>query len=113
MSEVNTRKTNGRGSLRRSPRGKIKIWCRRGALDLGPNLALSVLDISETGVRLILREPLRLGQEVSITLEGAGGVKPAKRLGKVVWSVPSADGSHCTGVSFEKRLDYRQFLELT
>ena len=113
MSEVNTRKNNGRGSLRRTPRGKIKIYCRRGALDLGPNLALSLLDISETGIRLILRESLKLGQDVSITLEGVGGTGPVKRLGKIVWSVPSTDGTFCTGVSLDKRLEYRQFLELT
>lgn len=113
MSEANARKTNGRGSLRRKPRGKIKAICQKGALDLGRNLALSVLDISETGIRLVLREPLREGQEVSITLEGIGGSRPVKRLGKVVWSVPSADGNHCVGINLEKRLDYRQFLELT
>lgn len=113
MSEVNTRKNNGRGSLRRAPRGRIKIQCRKGGLDLGPNLALSVLDLSETGIRLMLRESLRLGQEVSITLEGVGSVLPVKRLGKIVWSVPSTDGHFCTGVSLDKRLEYRQFLELT
>lgn len=113
MSEAIPRKANGRGSLRRKPRGKIKIVCQRGSLDLGANLAQSILDISETGVRLVLREPLRCGQEVSITLEGIGGSRPVKRLGKVVWSVPSADGNHCTGINLEKRLEYRQFLELT
>jgi len=113
MNEAHPRKTNGRNSLRRRPRGKIKIVCQRGSLDLGRNLALSVLDISETGVRLILREPLRTGQEVSITLEGAGSARPVKRLGKVVWSVPSTDGGHCAGINLEKRLDYRQFQELT
>jgi hypothetical protein len=113
MSEANTRKSNRRGSLRRAPRGKIKIVCRRGSLDLGPNQALSVLDISETGIRLLLREALRPGQEVSITLEGVGGVRPVLRLGRVAWSVLAADGSYCVGVNLEKRLDYRQFVELT
>lgn len=80
---------------------------------MGPNLALSVLDISETGIRLILREPLRGRQEVCITLEGVGGARPLKRVGRVMWSVPSTDGNHCAGINFEKRLDYRQFLELT
>lgn len=113
MSEVSTRKNNGRGEPRRVPRGKIKVVCRRGCMDLGPNLALSLLDISESGVRLRLRESLPLGQEVSITLEGAGGVRPVQRLGRVVWSVAAADGSYCAGVSLDKRLEYRQFLELT
>ena len=113
MSEVDPRKNNGRGSLRRKPRGKIKTICRRGALDLGSNLAVSLLDISETGIRLILREPLRSGQDVSITLEGVSCIRPVTRLGKVIWSVPSADGTYCTGVNLEKRLEYRQFQELT
>ena len=113
MSEANSRHNNGRGSLRRKPRGKVKIVCRRGSLDLGLNLAVSVLDISETGICLVLREPLRRGQEVSLTLEGAACLRPLKCLGKIIWSIPSADGSHCTGVNFDKRLEYRQFLELT
>jgi hypothetical protein len=35
-----------------------------------------------------------------------------RRVGIVVWSVPAADGGHCVGVTFEKRLPYRDLLYL-
>jgi hypothetical protein len=98
--------------MRRPPRGRVKVVCQRGALELGANLALAVLDVSETGVRLQLKEGLRPGQEVSITLEGPCSPRPVRRVGRVVWSVPSADGTHCAGVSLDKRLEYREFLDL-
>jgi hypothetical protein len=99
--------------MRRSPRGRVKIVCQRGTLELGPNLALAVLDISETGVRLRVKEALRPGQELSISLEGPCSIRPVRRIGRVVWSVPSADGTHCAGVNLDKRLDYREFLDLS
>jgi len=81
---------------------------------LGPNLSLAVLDLSETGICLRLKEPLRLGQEVSISLEGPASVRPVRRVGTIIWFTPSPDGGECrVGLIFQKRLEYRDFLELT
>jgi len=37
---------------------------------LGKDLALAVLDVSETGIRLTVREPLEAGQEGELLLAG-------------------------------------------
>ena len=81
---------------------------QRGAAGLGPNLGLSVLDVSETGVRLVVKEALRPGRVVSLALEGASNARPLERRGTVAWSMPLADGSHCVGVSFHTHLAYQE-----
>src|SRR5256885_2178544 len=53
-----TVRKNRRANPRRAPKGSTRVTCRRGSLGLGPNLALSLLDVSETGARLLVKEPL-------------------------------------------------------
>ena len=113
MTEPASAARNRRLSRRRPPKGRVKITCRRGALDLGPNLALSLLDVSVTGARLIVKQTLEPGREVSIGLEGQSSIRPIPRVAVVTWCVPAADGTFCAGVHFQKRLSYRDFLELS
>jgi Tfp pilus assembly protein PilZ len=77
------------------------------------NLAVALLDVSETGVRLVLREPLERGQDVEITLLGLGHLRPVKVLGSVVWCVATDNQQHCVGVQFNHRLKYADFQHLT
>jgi hypothetical protein len=80
---------------------------------LGPNLALAVLDVSESGVRLIQKTALALGQEVSLTLDHKARNCTIKRLGRVIWSVALADGTFATGISFEKYVEFADLQRLT
>src|SRR5205809_965252 len=80
---------NRRSSLRFRARGGSKSICRKGALGLGANIALALLDVSETGARLRVKEALRPGQEVEVSLQGPGGGRETKMLGQVVWSIPA------------------------
>jgi hypothetical protein len=57
--------SNRRASRRLRPRGKVKVTCRKGTLDLGPNVAVGLLDVSETGCRVMLREALRPARRYS------------------------------------------------
>jgi hypothetical protein len=86
----------------------VRAVCRRGNLDLGKNIALSVLDVSEDGIRLVVREPLKEKEEVFLTLSTIAHVRPLKRLGDVAWVVASADGTYCIGVRLAKRLSYAE-----
>jgi hypothetical protein len=106
MSEL-AQRANRRGSRRHLPRGKIRVLCRKGALDLGKSCALLLLDVSETGVRLVLTEQFRKGTEVYVTLEGISG-RLARRVGTVMWSLAAADGSFVTGVHFQKVIRYAE-----
>ena len=93
-----------RGSRRLGPKRGIRATCRKGTLDLGPNLALTVRNVSETGIGMVLSAPLDKGQDVSLTLDASTGGRPVKRLGKVVWSCPADDGTCRVGVRLEKPL---------
>ena len=97
----------------RPPKGKVGVTCRRGVLDMGRDLAVSLLGLSEAGVRLVVKEPLEPGREVSVGLAGPAHCRPVTRLGKVAWSAPSADGTHHAEVAFRERLPYRDVLELS
>jgi hypothetical protein len=103
---------NRRAFPRRSPKRKAKICCYKGALDLGPNLAISLLDISESGVRLTLKSGLEPGQEVNLTLESVAHIRPLKSKGKIIWCVAAQDGSFCVGVRLDKYLPYQEIARL-
>jgi hypothetical protein len=111
--EPSQRKTNRRGSRRFPPRGRVKVTCRKGSLDLGPNLGVALLDASETGARLVLSVGLVFGQEVFLTLDSPTGGRPPRRLGTIVWTVAAADGTFLTGVQFAKPLRYTELSHVT
>lgn len=105
---------NRRLDRRRPPRGRVRVVCQRGSLELGANLALALLDLSETGALLLIKEALEKGREVSLALEQVGTGRTFKRVGIVAWSAPLPDGkSFRAGVAFQKRLEYREIRELT
>jgi hypothetical protein len=103
---------NRRAFPRRSPKRKAKICCYKGTLDLGTNLAVSLLDISESGVRLTVKSALDAGQEVNLTLEGVSHNRPLKSKGKIIWCVAAQDGSFCVGVRLDKYLPYQEISRL-
>lgn len=113
MAELSTINRERRLSPRLPARGVLKAVCREGALEPGPNLALTVLDLSETGARLVIKEALSPGRKVYVNLEGSAGGRPILRGGDVVWSLPMTDGTFCIGVSFHKRLQPSDLLSLT
>jgi hypothetical protein len=65
-----------------------------------------LLDISETGARLVLSEGLAKGEEVSVTLEAPASGRRVQRAANVIWSVPTADSSACAGLHFHKPLRF-------
>src|SRR5689334_14499338 len=102
-------RTNQRRSRRKPPKGSTRVRAYRNALGLGPNIGVGVLDVSETGVRLVLKEALPVHQEFEIHLETVAGSKSVKVLAKVVWTVEMADGNHCVGAQLAKQLNYADF----
>jgi hypothetical protein len=105
--------SNRRAFLRRTAKRSSKASCRKGSLGLGPDVAIRVLDLSEGGLRLLVKAPLTVGQDVEIGLLAPGGIREVLRTAKVVWSVPTASGEHCVGVQFEKHLEYAMLIDLS
>jgi hypothetical protein len=106
MPQVPSLSKNRRGAVRRRPKRASKVFCYKGTFGLGRNLALELLDISESGIRLRIKEGLPEGQVVEIQLLGLAQRVPVKMVGTVMWSVAAADGSHCIGARFDKSLRY-------
>jgi hypothetical protein len=102
---------NRRRSRRARARTSVKLQCREGAFGLGADLAYAVLDVSESGACLILRQPVAEQAEVEIIIEGYG-MKSIKRLGHVRRQVKLDDGKCCIGVEFQKPLPYRDWLTI-
>jgi hypothetical protein len=98
--------------MRRPVKGRVKVTCRKGGLDLGPDLTVATLNVSETGVRLLLMAGLPRGQEVTLNLQGQDQLRPVRVLGNVAWCQPEGEQWH-VGVEFQKRLKYPDFLRLT
>jgi len=106
-------RVNRRINFRRKAKSCVKACCRRGSLDLGPNIGVGLLDLSETGVRLVLREQVLLHHEVSVTLEGPHSRQPLKRIGRVMWCLETAEKNFVAGVQFDKRLPYGEWTRMT
>lgn len=81
-------------------------------MGLGANLALGILDLSESGIRLVIKQPLELQQEVEVNLESLNHRRPLKAVGRVVWCVAAADGTYCAGVEFQRTLGYIDYQAL-
>lgn len=105
---------NRRAFQRRRPRGKLKVLCYKGTHDLGENLALSVADVSESGVRLHVKIELPKGQDVLLLLEGREHTRPLKTAGRVVWCRPlPEENKFHIGVQLTNYLHYRDLLKMT
>lgn len=96
---------NRRNGRRIPPRGSLRLICRKGALDLGPNLAVSVLNLSEVGALLLLSQALEPEQVVSLTLATVASGRQIQRQANVVWSEPTS-GGHRVAVRLQKVLSY-------
>lgn len=104
---------NRRAGRRRRAKQSTKAICIKGALGLGRNIATSTLDVSEVGARLIVKEELKPGQDVEITLQGLAIPCPIKRTGRVVWCEAKKDGDYLIGVQFDKFLPYTDWQSMT
>jgi hypothetical protein len=104
--------SNRRYSYRRGSRKDTRIACHLGTSAVGDNLAVALLDASQTGVRLLVQKGLDRGAEVFLIFQGAG-CPPVERRGTVVWAVPGADGAWCVGIHLRDRLAYAALIRLT
>ena len=98
-------RSNRRSSRRQPPKSSTRVRAYRNPLGLGRNIAVAVLDLAETGARLVLSEELTSGSDFQVTLESATS-RPAKLIAQVVWSLPTDDGRFLVGVRFHKALSY-------
>lgn len=112
MSQLPLPPRNRRLSPRRPAKRSVRVTCQKGALGLGPDLAVTLLDLSETGARLTVKEALPNKLEVEVGLMAQGQGRAVKRLANVVWCAAAEGGNHCIGVRFQKALTYAELQQL-
>jgi hypothetical protein len=103
---------NKRLTRRRPPKRTTRALLYGSAIGVGANLAVSVLDLSETGIRLVIKSEMKVGQQVQVELESS-----SRRLVKVqatlIWILPTIDGNFCAGFQFDKTIEWGSILSLT
>jgi PilZ domain len=112
MNKIADQKQNRRRSQRCRARTTVKVQCRKDSHGLGANLALRVLDISDSGICLIVTQPLEAMAELEILINGYGMKDVIKRLANIRWRVDLESGQCCVGVVFQKSLAYRDWQTL-
>jgi hypothetical protein len=103
---------NHRISRRRPVTRRVGVILRKGALGLGPNLALNLIDVSEDGLGVRIKSALAAGDEVEVELSPPGVRKPYKRVGEVRWCRKADDETFLIGVRLQKRLTFTELNEL-
>ena len=81
-------------------------------MGLGANLALAMLDLSEDGAALLLKEPLQNGEEVQLEFSRAARYWHCCIPAEAVWCILAADDNYCAGLRFSRRLAYRDVQEM-
>ena len=92
-----------RRSARAPAKGSARVNCWRGRIGSGADLALSLMDISRTGVRLMVNTRLQPLEPVTVSLVARGDA-PVQRVGRVRWCVKT-DWSYCVGIELDHPLD--------
>ena len=100
--------TNRRASRRVEVRDSIRIECRKGTLGLGRNILKATIDVSESGIRVVVSEPLIKNDEAELCFQNMQVGHSVKRHARVIWSVTAEEGSCCAGLHFDKPLSYTE-----
>ena len=96
---------NRRFSVRSGPRSKTRARFHTVGGPDAPNLALAVLDLSETGARFLLATEVTPNWHAEVTFQVAGQPRPFRLTARIVWCTPAPDGSGFqAGIQFRQRL---------
>ena len=76
-------------------------------------MAQALVDISEAGLRLLIKEPLGLGTQVALTIQRINHMVPIHCTGTVCWSLERDNGNCSVGVALDNRLDKETLARLT
>lgn len=110
MSEVKPETAvQDRRIVRRRPLKKgVTLTVRRGAMGLGPNLALSTVELSDDGIQVRVKVEFKKGDEIEIGLTAVGKSKPMLLMADVRWcrAVDENREEFLLGAKLRKRLLY-------
>ena len=103
---------NRRSAIRKRPRVWVNIECRqRGGC--GPNIAEVVWDVSQTGICLVTKSAVKVGDELEVQIASSSLAQTIKTMGKIVWIDSLDQQRFSVGLRFHQSLDYHQISQLT
>ena len=71
------------------------------------------MDASDEALGILVREALRVGERVSLSLNGVAPRVEFQRLGRVDWCDPVEDGQFRAGVELDAPLEYAELMSLS
>jgi hypothetical protein len=81
---------------------------RIGLSGLGKDIGLKLLDDTEDGLRVRIKESTAAGREVTIDFALPGKRKPLWAVAEVRWRRAAGDGTFEAGVELGRRLPYNR-----
>jgi hypothetical protein len=103
-AELHPSPANRRDAYRHQPRPGVLLSCRRLSSDGEADLFLSFLDVSEGGIRMVLKGRMDEGDQLELPVDCASWRQPKRLLAGVVWAVTAKGGASCVGARFLRRL---------
>jgi len=100
-----------RRERRKLTRTKTTVACRKGHDGLGADLSLRLIDLSDEGARLMVKEWINPRADVELSLESVAMNRPLQVAGQVAWCQPIEKG-FLIGVKFHERIDYTDLRHL-
>jgi hypothetical protein len=91
----------------------VRVALRAGTLGLGPNLATGLVDLSEDGLCVLTKSPLKVGSEAEVCLDKAGSQKPLKFVAEVRWCNGDEASGYRVGLRLRHRIQYTQIVDFT
>lgn len=92
---------------------RIGLVVRSGVSGLGRDLGAGLVDVTQDGLGIRLKELVNVGQEVTIDLSLPGVGKALRVAAEVRWCQATEDGTIRAGVCLRRRLPYTALTDLT
>ena len=100
-----------RRQIRRHVRNVAEVTCRKGTLGVGPNLAIRILDISEDGIRLLVKQPVNPGDELEVCFTPIGCNREVACEMIAIWCC-SQDGHFALAGKFRTPVKYEDLCQI-
>src|SRR5437879_4766316 len=98
--------TDHRRMVRRLMKKTTLGTCQKGTLGMGPTLPTRLHDISEDGIRIILKTPFSPGEEIEVSLTPIGTNRALAVEAAVVWCSKEEKDGYCVAAKFISPLSY-------
>jgi PilZ domain len=89
---------------RRRARLGSRAEVRRGVLGMSPDLALKLVDVSESGAQVRLVAAVRQGDQVEVALWPPNNAQSVRGPAVVCWCIPTPTGEFRAGLRLRRRL---------